>query len=115
MKIPLSWVKQYVEFQETPESIAHLMTMGGVEIGNIETVGETWEDDLVVCGKIIQIDPHPNADRLQLPTVDVGDAAPIQVVCGAPNIEVGQLIAFAKAGSTIINPKTGLPLSLIHI
>ena len=112
MKIPLSWVKQYVEFQETPESIAHLMTMGGVEIGNIETVGETWEDDLVVCGKIIQIDPHPNADRLQLPTVDVGDAAPIQVVCGAPNIEVGQLIAFAKAGSTIINPKTGSPETL---
>ena len=106
MQIPLSWIKQYVEFQETPENIAHLMTMAGVEIGNIETIGETWEDDLVVCGKIISIDPHPNADRLQLPTVDVGDAVPIQVVCGAPNIEVGQLIAFAKAGSSIINPKT---------
>ena len=112
MQIPLSWIKQYVEFQETPENIAHLMTMGGVEIGNIETIGETWEDDLVVCGKIISIDPHPNADRLQLPTVDVGDAVPIQVVCGAPNIEVGQLIAFAKAGSTIINPKTGSPETL---
>ena len=108
MKIPLTWVKQYVDFQETPEVIADMMTMAGVEVGNIETIGEKWQDHLVLCGKIVSIDPHPNADRLQLPTVDIGGGVLIRVVCGAPNIVVGQLIAFAKSGSILVNLKTGL-------
>ena len=83
------------------------MTMAGVEVGEIITIGDSWDDQLVIVGKILEISPHPNADRLRLPTIDIGKGEPVTVVCGAPNIQVGQVIAFAHEGAQIFNPRNG--------
>ena len=107
MKISLSWLSEYLPIDQNPSDIAKKMTMAGVEVGKIVTIGDSWEDHLVIVGKILEISPHPNADRLRLPTIDIGKGEPITVVCGAPNIQVGQVIAFAHEGAQIFNPRNG--------
>ncbi|SVB99973.1 uncharacterized protein METZ01_LOCUS252827, partial [marine metagenome] len=107
MKISLSWLKEYLPIDQSPIEIARKMTMAGVEVGEIITIGDSWDDQLVIVGKILEISPHPNADRLRLPTIDIGKGEPVTVVCGAPNIQVGQVIAFAHEGAQIFNPRNG--------
>ncbi len=107
MKISLSWLSEYLPIDQNPREIARKMTMAGVEVGEIVTIGDSWEDHLVIVGKILEISPHPDADRLRLPTIDIGEGESITVVCGAPNIEVGQVIAFAHEGAQIFNPRNG--------
>ena len=106
MKIPVSWLKNYVEIQPDIRQLAHELTMAGLEVAELKFIGETWESDRLLVGEIIDIKPHPNADRLRLPTINLGKEEVITVVCGAPNIEIGQKIAFAKEGATLINPRT---------
>lgn len=106
MKVPMSWIKQYLEIALEPSEMADKLTMAGVEVGLIERIGENWDAELVLVGQIIDIIPHPNADRLRLPTVDIGNGKKLQVVCGAPNIRVGQKIAFAREGAELFNPRT---------
>ena len=109
MKISLSWLSEYLPIDQNPSEIARKMTMAGVEVGEIVTIGDSWEDHLVIVGKILKISPHPDADRLRLPTSDIGNGESITVVCGAPNIQVGQVIAFAHEGAQIFNPRNGKP------
>ncbi len=106
MKVPMSWIEEYLDIELEPSDIAEKLTMAGVEVGHIERVGENWDEELLLVGQIIDIIPHPNADRLSLPTVDIGGGREIQVVCGAPNITVGQKIAFAREGAELFNPRT---------
>ena len=101
MLIPISWLKKYVNISATPSELAHQLTMAGTEIG------DTWEREKVIVGQVIKINAHPNADRLHLPTVDIGSNETHTVVCGAPNLDVGQKIAFAKAGAHLMNAHTG--------
>ena len=107
MLIPISWLKKYVNISTSPSELAHQLTMAGTEIAAIHQIGDTWEREKVVVGQIIKIDAHPNADRLNLPTVDIGRNETHTVVCGAPNLNVGQKIAFAKAGAHLMNTHTG--------
>ena len=104
MKVPLSWLKEYVEVTLPPRELAHKMTLAGVEAEGVTIIGEGWER--VVVGLVEGIAPHPNADRLRLATVNTG-AGTETVVCGAPNVAVGQKIAFAKAGANLIDGHTG--------
>ena len=106
MKVPVSWLSEYVDINIPIEELSHKLTMSGLEIGSVEVVGGTWED-LIVIGKIVDIKPHPNADRLQVPEIDVGLEELVSVVCGAPNIRPGQTIAYAAEGARLRNPKTG--------
>ena len=106
MKVPVSWLSEYVDIDISIEELSHKLTMSGLEIGSVEAIGGTWED-LIVIGRIVDIKPHPNADRLQIPEIDVGLEELVSVVCGAPNIRVGQTIAYAAAGASLRNPKTG--------
>ena len=71
-----------------------------------------WTADNLVVGHVLSVDPHPNADRLKLPTVDIGSGETATVVCGAPNVAAGQKIAFAKEGAMLINPRSGKPDAL---
>jgi len=80
--------------------------MAGLEVGGIQTVGGSW--DKIVVGEVVAVDPHPNADRLTLATVNLGSEQ-ITVVCGAPNIRAGQKIAFAGVGVRLIDGHTGQP------
>ena len=106
MLVPISWLKKYVPVKDTPDELAHKLTMAGVEIGEVEVVGGDWEPDKIVVGHVLEVNPHPNADRLRLPTVDIGEET-VTVVCGAPNVAAGQKIAFAKEGARMFSPRSG--------
>ena len=106
MLVPISWLKKYVPVTDAPDELAHKLTMAGVEIGDVEVVGDGWEPDKIVVGHVLEVNPHPNADRLRLPTVDIGGET-ATVVCGAPNVAAGQKIAFAKEGARMFSPRSG--------
>ncbi len=103
MKVPLSWLKEYVPITVSLDDLAARLTMAGTEVSAIESAGE-W--DGIVVGLVRTVAPHPNADRLRLVQVDDGEDV-IEVVCGAPNVADGQKIAFAHVGSTLIDARTG--------
>ncbi len=112
MKVPLSWLRSYVPFDIPANDLAHQLTMAGNEVGDVEIVGADLDPERLVVGHVLSVDPHPNADRLRLPTVDIGNGETATVVCGAPNVAAGQKIAFAKEGAMLINPRSGKPAAL---
>jgi len=103
MKVSLKWLRDYVDIKLAPEEIAERLTMSGLEVKGIQTIGGTWDN--VVIGEVIAVNPHPNADRLKLATVDLGTGQ-ITVVCGAPNIGLGQRVPFANIGARLIDAHT---------
>jgi phenylalanyl-tRNA synthetase beta chain len=104
MNISLKWLSDYVDIRLTAGELAGRLTMAGLEVGGIEAVGGTWDN--VIIGEVIGLNPHPNADRLKLATVNVGTEQ-VTTVCGAPNIGVGQRVAFAHIGTRLIDPHSG--------
>ncbi len=107
MLVPISWLKNYVPVSDSPEELAHKLTMAGIEIGDVDVIGADWEPDSLIVGHVLKVDPHPNADRLKLPTVDLGNGETATVVCGAPNVAAGQKIAFAREGASLYSPRSG--------
>ena len=107
MLVPLSWLRRYVPISLPPRELAHLLTMAGTEIGEVKEIGADWDRDKVLVGHVLKLDRHPNADRLTLPTVDLGDGETATVVCGGPNIAAGQKIAFAREGARLYSTRTG--------
>jgi phenylalanyl-tRNA synthetase beta chain len=103
MKVPIKWLKDYVDIDLSPKELAHALTMSGTE-SEIRYLGESWEG--VIIGQIAAIDPHPNADRLRLATVNTGSGMQT-VVCGAPNLTIGDKIAFASVGANLIDGHSG--------
>ena len=99
MKVPVSWLKEYVDFEDTIEGLADKLTFSGLEVEAIETIGSDFAG--VVVGEILKIEPHPGADKLRLCTVNYGEEEPMRVVCGAPNVEVGGKYPFAPVGTTL--------------
>ena len=96
MKISYNWLKEYLEFNENHESIGDKLTSLGLEVEGI-TKFESIPGGLngVVVGKTKSIKKHPNADRLNITTVDVGGDELLQIVCGAPNVDKNQTVAVA--------------------
>ena len=107
MLVPMSWIKKYVQINIPVEELAHILTMAGTEVGSVTHIGQDWPKEKIVIGSVLSVEPHPNADRLTLPTIDLGNDEVVKVVCGAPNIAAGQKIAFAKEGSPLINVRSG--------
>jgi len=107
MLIPISWLKQYVPIKIPALELAHRLTMAGTEISEVKEVGADWGHDKVVIGHVLKVDPHPDADRLKIPSLDLGNGQTAQVVCGGPNLAAGQKIAFAREGAKLYNAKTG--------
>jgi phenylalanyl-tRNA synthetase beta chain len=106
MRVSLKWLSEYVDLRLPSEELAHRLTMAGLAVDTIERTGGEWGDDIRV-GSVAAVDPHPNADRLRLATVDVGPDERHRVVCGAPNLAVGQKIAFATVGARVFDGHTG--------
>ena len=104
MKVPLSWLKAYVDIEDDPREVARRLTLAGVEADSVTFIGEGW--DQIVVGQVTAVAPHPNADRLRLATVDTGEGKKT-VVCGAPNVAAGQKIAFAGLGARLIDAHSG--------
>jgi len=106
MLVPLSWLKEYVEVTLSLEELVARLTLAGLEVAGIERIGETWSREHVFVGQVLEVQPHPNADRLTLPLVDYGRPQPLRVVTGAPNIHVGdrgQKVVLALAGARLID------------
>ena len=101
MRVPLLWVSDYVDLPVGAEAIAERLTMAGIEVERIESVGSHW-GSAVRVGQVISIDPHPNADRLLLVTVDFGEGR-LQVVTGAANFGVGDRVPLAQVGAMLYN------------
>ncbi len=100
MKVSLNWLREYVDYDGTPDALAELLTMAGVEVEHIETRGLSL--DKVVVAQILSREPHPNADRLGVCKVDDGSGQPPrQIVCGATNYQVGDKVPLALPGATL--------------
>lgn len=99
MRVPLSWLADYVELELGPEELAERLTLLGMEVKAIERWGADWQS--VVVGELVAIDRHPNSERLSLARVDVGDGAIREIVCGATNIAVGQRVPVALPGAVL--------------
>src|SRR3990170_1307817 len=110
MRVSLRWLKDYVDVTVPPAELAHRLTMAGIEVGEIITSGGDW--DGVSVARVVGGEPHPNADRLRLATVDLGGGERMAVVCGAPNVAAGQKVAFARTGARLIDGHTGQPTVL---
>ena len=98
MKIPLSWLTDYIDLTEPPRAIADRLTFSGTEVEGIETVGSTYEG--FVVAEVHAVEKHPNADKLSVCRVFDG-ANELQVVCGAPNVQAGGRYPFARVGVTL--------------
>jgi len=99
MKIPLSWLSEYVDLPESVEELSDLLTFSGIEVEGIETVGGAPEG--VVVAKVLSCVPHPDSDHLHVCEVDAGTGVPATVVCGAPNVEAGGTYPFAPLGTVL--------------
>ncbi|MFC2023005.1 phenylalanine--tRNA ligase subunit beta, partial [Chloroflexota bacterium] len=103
MKASVKWLKDYVDITLSMAEIANRLTMAGLEVGEMPKSGN-WEN--VIVGEIAAVNPHPNADRLHLATVNLGNESQT-VVCGAPNLTPGDKIAFARVGAELLDAHNG--------
>lgn len=102
MKISLDWLKQYINFTETPEELAEILTQIGLEVEGLEKFEEIQGNLAgLVIGEVLTCEKHPNADKLSKTTVDIGAEAPSPIVCGAPNVAKGQKVIVATVGATL--------------
>jgi phenylalanyl-tRNA synthetase beta chain len=106
MKVPLSWLREYVRTDATAEEIAHALSISTAEVNGIERRGVTSDLSLFRVGHVLEAEKHPNADRLQLTKVEVGEDRPYQIVCGAWNFSAGANVAVALPGATLPNGLT---------
>ncbi len=104
MKVSLNWLKEYVDITLPLAEISEKLTMAGLEVEAVEVIGDRWDN--IVVGQIATINPHPDADRLTLVTVNLGTGEET-VVCGAPNLTLGDKIAFARVGAQLIDGDSG--------
>ncbi len=99
MKLPLSWLKEFVQITADPDEISHRLSVAGLEVENIERHRPAFAG--VTVGRVLSVERHPNADRLSLCEVDAGQFGRFRVVCGAPNVRPGMVAPFARVGARL--------------
>jgi hypothetical protein len=107
MKVSLNWLKDYLDISHSPEEIADKLTALGLETV-FENMGKSFSG--VVLGKVVECEPHENADKLSVCEVDTGDGENYSIVCGAPNVIKGIYVPVAKVGATLQNGEFKYPL-----
>ena len=102
MKISYNWLKQFIKLPEAPEATGELLTDLGLEVEGLDKF-QSIKGGLegIVVGHVLECKSHPNADKLQLTNVDLGNGEQVQIVCGAPNIAAGQKVPVATIGTTL--------------
>lgn len=112
MTISYNWLCDYLPVKPTPEELSVILTAVGLEVESLEKF-ESVKGSLegLLIGEVLSVEKHPNADKLRLTKVNIGGAEPLSIVCGAPNVEVGQKVVVAPIGATIY-PATGEPLTM---
>ncbi len=108
MKVPLDWLKDYVDITVTLDELAERLTLAGLEVETIERIGDWWDRSRIVVGEVLEVRPHPDADRLVLVDVRFGEGAVEQCVTGAPNLfsykgqgRVSLKVAYAMEGAEL--------------
>jgi phenylalanyl-tRNA synthetase beta chain len=109
MRLSLKWLADFVDLNAPPQALADRLTMAGLEVEGLEEV--TPEFSGVVVGQVLKVEPHPQADRLQVTEVTTGSQT-YQVVCGAPNVQAGRLYPFAPIGATVADGQKIKPAKL---
>ncbi|QOI96140.1 MAG: phenylalanine--tRNA ligase subunit beta [Flammeovirgaceae bacterium] len=106
MTISYNWLKDYIDIPENPEDLGKILTSTGLEVESVEPF-ETIKGNLngLVVGEVLTCVKHPNADKLSLTTVDVGQNQPLSIVCGAANVAAGQKVIVALPGTTLYPTK----------
>ena len=108
MKISYNWLKQFIKIDWKSEETAALLTDLGLEVEVVEKY-QSVKGGLegIVVGHVLTCEQHPNADRLKVTTVDLGDGTPVQIVCGASNVAAGQKVPVATIGTTLYDKDGG--------
>ncbi|MFL5739431.1 MAG: phenylalanine--tRNA ligase subunit beta [Flavisolibacter sp.] len=112
MTISYNWLSQYLPVHLEPERLSKILTSVGLEVEKMERFEEV-KGGLkgLVIGEVLEAEKHPNADKLKLTTVNIGNGEPLKIVCGAPNVAAGQKVLVAPVGVTIY-PITGEPMTM---
>src|ERR1044072_1826797 len=100
MKLPMSWLEDWLELSATPDQVAEALTTRGVYLEAVEGHGRRYPG--VVIARVLEANKHPNADKLSLCRVD-GGAGELRIVCGAPNVAAGMIVPLATVGTTMPN------------
>ena len=112
MKVSLNWIKKYIDLPErlTPKQIAYDLTLKCVEVEDVVDTKEKFHD--IVVGKILEVKAHPNADKLRVCMVDIGDDEHVQIVCGGSNLYVGEYVVISKPGAIVKWHGEGEPIKI---
>ncbi len=101
MRLPISWLHDYVAPELDVRVLAERLAMTGTEVDRVFSHGAAGGLEQFVVGKVVTCEQHPDADRLRLCTVELGDDEPVEIVCGAPNVAAGQTVAVARPGAVM--------------
>ncbi len=111
MKISYNWIKDYLKLDLEPEKVADILTSIGLEIeGMDEWVSVKGGLEGVVIGEVLTCKKHPDADKLSVTTVDIGNSQPLQIVCGAPNVAAGQKVPVATVGTVVFKGEESIEI-----
>ncbi|AYD49180.1 phenylalanine--tRNA ligase subunit beta [Arachidicoccus soli] len=112
MTISYNWLSEYLPEKTDPEKLSRILTSIGLEVESLEKY-QSVKGGLagLIIGEVLSCEQHPNADKLKLTTVNIGNEVPLKIVCGAPNVAVGQKVVVATVGTTIF-PSSGDPLTM---
>src|SRR5450830_1486179 len=110
MQFSENWLRTMVDPKMTSDELAHLLTMSGLEVEEVEPVAPPFSK--VVIGHVLSLARHPNADRLNVCEVDVGSGSPLSIVCGAPNVRAGMKVVCALAGAVLPPGADGKPFEI---
>ncbi len=99
MNISGNWLSEYIDYSYSPEELDAKLTSLGIEVESIEDPSKRFNK--IVVGKVLEAIPHPNADKLRLTQVTIGGAEPLKIVCGAPNVREGMMVAVAQIGADL--------------
>ena len=112
MRVSLNLIKKYVDLPDklTDEDIARDMTLRTVEVEHVENTALKYHD--IVVGKILEVNKHPNADRLKVCITDIGEEEPVQIVCGGSNLYVGEYVVVSKPGAEVVWHGEGEPVKV---
>src|SRR3954469_19756538 len=112
MTISYNWLSEYLPEKIMPQELSKILTSIGLEVENLE-----WFESIrgglqgIVIGQVLETQQHPNADKLKLTKVDIGNGEQLKIVCGAPNVTAGQKVLVATIGTTIY-PASGQPITM---
>ena len=105
MKLPLGWLAEFVKLDAPVDELCRRLTLAGLEVESVERVTPGFSD--VFVARVLHVERHPNADRLNLCDVDAGAVGRFRVVCGAPNVKPGMIAPFARIGARLIGSGHG--------